>query len=68
MKDLVIVIDTNLQKRYANRDEDPRTTLKLRRSLNLLNGILKEFASIKMLNGVKTMAKVHGCNIVVNNS
>jgi hypothetical protein len=60
VKDLVVVIDTNLQKRYANRDEDPRNILKLRRSLNLLNGILKEFASIKMLNGVKTMAKV--CN------
>ncbi|KAF9464415.1 armadillo-type protein [Collybia nuda] len=56
--DLVVVIDTNLQKRYSNRDEDPRTTLKLRRSLSLLNGVLKEFASIKMLNGVKTMAKI----------
>lgn len=68
MKDLVVVIDTNLQRRYANRDEDPQTTLKLRRSLNLLNGILKEFASIKMLNGVKTMAKVSGCYVVINNS
>lgn len=54
------VIDTDLQARYASTTEDPRNTLTLRRSLKLLNGILKEFASIKMLNGVKTMVQVRG--------
>lgn len=47
--------------------EDPRDTLMLRRSLKLLNGILKEFASLKMLNGVKTMAKVNRFKINVQN-
>ena len=37
---------------------DARDTLRLRRSLKLLNGILKEFASIKLPNGVKAMAQV----------
>lgn len=39
--------------------EDARDTLRLRRSLKLLNGILKEFASIKLPNGVKAMAQVN---------
>ena len=39
--------------------DDPRDTLRLRRSLELLNGILKEFSSIKMPNGLKTMAQVN---------
>ncbi|GLB33947.1 putative ARM repeat-containing protein [Lyophyllum shimeji] len=56
MRDLVNVIDLNLRKRYEAMIEDRRDTLMLRRSLKLLNVILKEFASIKMLNGVKTMA------------
>jgi hypothetical protein len=38
--------------------EDAGETLKLRRSLKLLNGILKEFASIKLPNGIKVMAQV----------
>jgi len=38
--------------------EDDRETLKLRRSLKLLNGTLKEFASIKLPNGIKAMAQV----------
>ncbi|RDB22808.1 Importin-11 [Hypsizygus marmoreus] len=58
VNDLLGVINTNLQKRYFAMSEDPRETLMLRRSLKLLNGVVKEFASIKMLNGVKTMAKL----------
>ncbi|KAF8974448.1 armadillo-type protein [Flammula alnicola] len=58
ISDLVKVIDTNLQKRYISMVEDPRDTLRLRRSLKLLNGILKEFASIKLPNGVKAMAQI----------
>ena len=52
------LIDTNLKKRYEQNLNDPRDTLMLRRSLQLVNAILKELASIKMLNGVKTMAAV----------
>ena len=52
------MIDIKLQARYMTMDEDPRNVLMLRRGLRLLNGILKEFASIKMLNGVKIMGKV----------
>lgn len=54
--DLMAVIDSNLQKRYVQHSSDPRDALMLRRSLQLINAILKEFASIKMLNGVKVMA------------
>ncbi|KAG6911227.1 hypothetical protein DXG01_003094 [Tephrocybe rancida] len=58
VNDLLAVIDTHLQKRYIAMSDDPRDLLTLRRSFKLLNGILKEFASIKMLNGVKTMANL----------
>ncbi|KAG6880368.1 hypothetical protein C0992_007779 [Termitomyces sp. T32_za158] len=54
--DLLGIIDVNLQKRYVMMNQDSRDVLTLRRSVKLLNGIIKEFASIKMLNGVKTMA------------
>jgi hypothetical protein len=58
VNDVVGMIDMKLQARYTTMEQDPRNVLMLRRGLKLLNGILKEFASIKMLNGVKTMAKV----------
>ncbi|KAG5648935.1 hypothetical protein DXG03_000284 [Asterophora parasitica] len=58
INDLVNVIDQNLQKRYGTTSHNPRDTLMLRRSVKLLNKILKEFASIKMLNGVKTMSNL----------
>lgn len=45
--------------------EDARDTLRLRRSLKLLNGIIKEFASIKLPNGVKAMAQVNQV-VVIN--
>ena len=51
-------VDTILQKRYISMAEDAGETLKLRRSLKLLNGILKEFASAKLPNGIKAMAQV----------
>lgn len=56
--DLMSVVDQNLQKRYVQHSADPRDAVMLRRSLQLINAILKEFASIKMLNGVKVMAQV----------
>lgn len=58
VNDLIGIIDVHLQKRYVLMDQDPMVVLTLRRSVKLLNGIIKEFASIKMLNGVKTMANV----------
>ncbi|KAJ3517980.1 hypothetical protein NLJ89_g157 [Agrocybe chaxingu] len=58
--DLVKIINENLQKRYVSSIEDPRDTLRLRRSLKLLNGILKEFSSIKLPNGMKAMAQMVG--------
>ena len=58
MTDLMTVIDTNLQKRYVQNSTDPRDALMLRRSLQLVNAILKELSSIKMMNGVKVMANV----------
>ncbi len=51
-------IDTNLQLRYSTPSEDLRPTLLLQRSLQLLNGVLREFAAYKMLTGVKTMTQV----------
>jgi hypothetical protein len=40
--------------------EDPKETLRLRRILSLLNEILKEFSSVKLLAGVKIMSNVSG--------
>jgi len=40
--------------------EDPKETLRLRRTLSLLNEILKEFSTIKLLGGVKVMSDVSG--------
>jgi len=56
--DLVQIIDSNLRERYTSGKEDLINYLKIRRSLKLLNGILKEFSAIKLPNGMKTMAQV----------
>ncbi|KAG6821587.1 hypothetical protein H0H93_000096 [Arthromyces matolae] len=58
VNDLLSVIDANLQKRYVASNENPRDVLALRRSVNLLNGIIKELATVKMLNGVKIMTNL----------
>ncbi|KIY74164.1 ARM repeat-containing protein [Cylindrobasidium torrendii FP15055 ss-10] len=61
---LLSIIDTNLQQRYSSQSEDPLCTLRLQRSLQLLGGVVREFAAYKMLTGVKTMAalvdQLHG--------
>ena len=54
-------IDTGLQSRYVAMLEDPKEFLRLRRTLSLLNEILKEFSTIKLLGGVKVMSNVSGC-------
>ena len=48
--------------------EDAQETLRLRRTLRLLNGILKEFASIKLPNGIKAMAQVPSFRLYKRNS
>lgn len=53
-------IDASLQNRYVAMSEDPKETLRLRRTLSLLNEILKEFSSVKLLAGVKIMSNVSG--------
>jgi hypothetical protein len=52
------LIDTNLQSRYSSPNSDQNTTLVLKRSLRILNEIIKEFASIKLPRGVQTMGSV----------
>lgn len=56
--DLVQIIDLNLRERYTPGKEDLLNSLKIRRSLKLLNGVLKEFSAVKLPNGVKIMAQV----------
>jgi hypothetical protein len=56
--DLVQIIDSHLRERYTSGREDFSNSLTIRRSLKLLNVVVKEFSTIKLLNGVKTMAQV----------
>ncbi|TBU32713.1 ARM repeat-containing protein [Dichomitus squalens] len=49
-------INSSVDARYTNGD--PNATLVLRRSLQVLNAVLKEYAGFKMLTGVKTMGKL----------
>lgn len=51
-------IEVNLQQRYSTPSDDPRSSLIIKRSLQYLNGILKELAGVKMLNGIKNMTQV----------
>ncbi|KAJ6486383.1 armadillo-type protein [Mycena vitilis] len=59
--DLLKIIDSTLQKRFSDPvNEDLRDTLVLRRSIKLLNGVMKEFSNAKMPNSIKTMAAILG--------
>ncbi|KAI0722911.1 ARM repeat-containing protein [Earliella scabrosa] len=51
-------INSSIEARYANAS--PNASLILRRSLEVLNAILKEYAAFKMLTGVKTMGQLVG--------
>lgn len=53
---LVNAINTSIEGRYNNTI--PNAAVILRRSLQLLNAVLKEYAAFKMLTGVKTMGQV----------
>ncbi|PPQ99043.1 hypothetical protein CVT24_003603 [Panaeolus cyanescens] len=58
--DLVQIINTSLEQRYQSGLDNPSNTLRLRRGLKLLNDIIKEFSSMKLLNGVKVMSQITG--------
>lgn len=58
LNDLLAVINSNLHNRYTATKDDPLCTLRLKRSLKLLQRILKELATVKMPAGVRTMAKI----------
>lgn len=60
VEQIMTTIDTHLQTHLTSSDDNPRRSLILRRSLKLLNGIVKEFSAYKMLNGVRTMTVVRG--------
>ncbi|KAI0677486.1 ARM repeat-containing protein [Trametes maxima] len=53
---LMNVINTSVEARYNG--STPNATLLLRRALELLNAVLKEYAGYKMLTGVKTMGQL----------
>ncbi|EKM80164.1 hypothetical protein AGABI1DRAFT_120195 [Agaricus bisporus var. burnettii JB137-S8] len=55
---LINTIDSRLFSRYSTGQDDPQDALLLRRSLGILNAVIKEFAGIKMLNGMKVMASI----------
>ncbi|KAK0490845.1 armadillo-type protein [Armillaria novae-zelandiae] len=55
--ELMVIIDSSLQRRYSAPSEDLKDTITLLRSLHLLNLILGEFAAHKMLTGVRTMSE-----------
>lgn len=57
LPDLLHIVDSGMQSRYSA--VPPQTSsVTLRRALEALNAVLKEFAHIKMLTGIRTMASV----------
>ena len=54
------IIEANMQGRYGGGHSD---FLPLRRSLELLHAVTKEFSTMRMLLGMKVMAEV--CGIVL---
>ncbi|KAJ3573347.1 hypothetical protein NP233_g2485 [Leucocoprinus birnbaumii] len=55
---LINTVDAKLTSRYAAGNDSEQDALVLRRALGILNAVVKEFASMKMLNGVKVMANI----------
>lgn len=54
--ELVALINANVQDRYAGSNSS--SAMILRRSLEVLNAILKELANVKLPSGIKTMGGV----------
>ena len=59
---LVGAIDASVEGRVSK--SVPNATIVLRRSLELLNAVLKEYGAFKMLTGVKTMGQVRAISRV----
>ena len=59
-----MLINATMQARYNASPESatPEALVTLRRSLEALNAILKEFVNIKLLGGIRTCAKVYFLN------
>ncbi|KAG2154931.1 ARM repeat-containing protein [Suillus bovinus] len=55
LADIMDVIRANLEVFCGSPNDNPRSTLALRRGLALLNSVLKEFSGVKLPAGVKTM-------------
>ncbi|EJD01395.1 ARM repeat-containing protein [Fomitiporia mediterranea MF3/22] len=58
MQDLLSASESALNSFVTSGGSDPRAALVLGRSLDIVNYILKEFSSIKMPAGIKTMGKL----------
>ncbi|KAJ7283929.1 armadillo-type protein [Mycena rebaudengoi] len=59
VNDLMDVIGTTFKRHGDSPNEgDPKDILILRRSMKLLNGVLKEFSNAKMLNIIQTMTSI----------
>ncbi|KAJ7590824.1 armadillo-type protein [Mycena floridula] len=56
--DIMARLDSYLNQRYQTQSADETHFLPLRRCLQVLNGILKEFSTYKMLNGVRVMGQL----------
>jgi hypothetical protein len=52
------IIETSLQVKYNSPSPDDRALLILRRTLRIVNEILKEISSIKMPSGIRAMGQV----------
>lgn len=58
LTDLISIIERTLQPLCASSSESMLSTLALRRALKVLNAVLKETSSMKMLTGIKTMGEI----------
>ncbi|KIO12672.1 hypothetical protein M404DRAFT_959382 [Pisolithus tinctorius Marx 270] len=58
LTDLLCIIESTLQSLCTSSSASMLSTLALRRALKVLNAVLKETSSMKMLTGVKTMGEI----------
>lgn len=58
LNDLFDLINTQVAARYGVGISHPPSIIPLRRALDVLNQVIKEFTSMKMLGGVNTTASV----------
>jgi hypothetical protein len=63
---LLNLINAGMQARYSG-NAAPESQIALRRSLEILNAILKEFTNMKMMTGIRTCGRVCllYCDLVV---